>query len=123
MYVYAPTAWKQKDANCPLHVVFHGCQQTINDIQMQYVENTGYNEVAEDNNLIILYPQAVSSMLSNPNGCWDWWGYTTADYANKNGPQVKEVNRLINGLTSGTLELTPYEEDSIEQVADLLVSK
>ena len=67
-YVYAPTACKEKDANCPLHVVFHGCQQTINDIQMQYVENTGYNEVAEDNNLIILYPQVVSSMLTNPNG-------------------------------------------------------
>lgn len=40
-------------ANCRLHVVFHGCKQTINDIQEQYVENTGYNKWAESNNIIV----------------------------------------------------------------------
>jgi hypothetical protein len=121
-YVYAPVECKKANANCPLHVAFHGCQQTINDVQMQYVENAGYNEVAEDNNLIILYPQVVSSMLTNTYGCWDIWGYTNADYANKNGPQIKAVNDLISGLTSGSIELTPFEEESSNLVADLLSS-
>ena len=40
---------------------------------------TGYNEVGELNNIIILYPQAVS-IIGNPNGCWDWWGYNNAFY-------------------------------------------
>lgn len=41
----------------------------------EVARNTGYNEVGELNNIIILYPQAVN-ILVNPMGCWDWWGYT-----------------------------------------------
>ncbi|CAJ0960722.1 unnamed protein product [Ranitomeya imitator] len=36
----------------------------------KYARYTGYNQVADLNNFIILYPQAKSN-LSNPNGCWD----------------------------------------------------
>lgn len=45
----------------------------IND---EYVSHAGYNEVGEANNIIILYPQVQPTGLTNPNGCWDWWGYT-----------------------------------------------
>ena len=39
--------------------------------------NGGYNEVADLNNIVILYPQAKrGSIPYNPNGCFDWWGYT-----------------------------------------------
>jgi hypothetical protein len=32
--------------------------------------------------MVLLYPQATTSGLIpyNPKGCWDWWGYTGADY-------------------------------------------
>lgn len=113
-YVYAPEACQSEGAECPLHVVFHGCKQTIKDIGTKYVEETGYNEVAEDNNMVILYPQATSSMLSNPNGCWDWWGYTNGDYANQKGKQISEVFRLITGLQQGTMEMTRvYQTESV----------
>jgi poly(3-hydroxybutyrate) depolymerase len=50
----------------------------IND---EFARNSGYNEVGEANNIIILYPQAtVSYVPNNPNGCWDWWGYTNNKY-------------------------------------------
>ena len=26
----------------------------------------------------------------NPRGCWDWWGYSGADYAARNGAQLRE---------------------------------
>ena len=55
---------------------------------MKYVENTGYNEVAEANDLVILYPQAVSKPRDNPYGCWDWWGFISQDYATKEGKQI-----------------------------------
>lgn len=35
----------------------------------------GYLEVAEVNNIIVLFPQAIAQILSNPNACFDWWGY------------------------------------------------
>jgi hypothetical protein len=41
--------------------------------------NAGYNQVGEANNIIILYPQAISVSV-NPYGCWDWWGYTVSFY-------------------------------------------
>jgi hypothetical protein len=34
----------------------------------------------------------------NPQGCWDWWGYTGDQYATKNGPQLKAVDALISHL-------------------------
>ena len=52
-------------------------------IGLDFPLNAGYNEVADLNDIIILYPQAKSSLLSNPNGCWDWWGYTNSNYGKK----------------------------------------
>ena len=53
----------------------------IHDI---YLRHGGYNEVADLNDIIILYPQAVKAEIPvNPDGCWDWWGYTGITYGNK----------------------------------------
>jgi len=97
-YAYIPTACNADNARCRIHVSFHGCQQNIPRIGMAWVENTGFNGWAESNNIIIIYPQAVASNFapSNPNGCWDWWGYLNANYANKLGPQMATVHRTVN---------------------------
>jgi hypothetical protein len=56
-----------------------------------------YNQWAETNNIIILYPQALRTTL-NPKGCFDWWGYTGADYATKLGVQNVAVNGMVEWL-------------------------
>lgn len=56
-----------------------------------------YNQWAESNSIIILYPQALATAL-NPKGCFDWWGYTGADYATKLGVQNLAVNGMVNWL-------------------------
>ena len=53
-------------------------RQTVGDV---YATRSGYLEVAEANNIVVLFPQAIKT-LDNPNGCWDWWGYVTALYGN-----------------------------------------
>ena len=35
---------------------------------------------------------------SNPNGCWDWWGYTGTAYATKAGAQMAAVHRMLLAL-------------------------
>jgi hypothetical protein len=65
---------------CSVHVVFHGCKQGREFVDTKFVINSGYNEIAEVNNIIILYPQIHTDMILNPKGCWDWWGYTGPDY-------------------------------------------
>ena len=56
-----------------------------------------YTEWAETNGMVILYPQAATSEVdpSNPEGCWDWWGYDDRNYATKNGQQMQMVHSMI----------------------------
>ena len=66
--------------DCKLHVAFHGCSQGKYKIGLDYIKNSGYNQVADLNNIIVLYPQAKSNLISNPMGCFDWWGYSGVDF-------------------------------------------
>jgi poly(3-hydroxybutyrate) depolymerase len=87
---------------CKIHVSFHGCLQAQQSVQQQFVQKSGINEWADTNNIIVLYPQAVSSYSPlNPNGCWDWWGIDDTTYATKNGTEMKAVMAMINKITSG----------------------
>ena len=47
--------------------------------------------------VVVLYPQTHATW-SNPNGCWDWWGYTGAVYATKAGVQMAAVHRMLLAL-------------------------
>jgi poly(3-hydroxybutyrate) depolymerase len=96
-YAYVPTACADGET-CKVHVVFHGCKQTVEDIQEQYVRRTGYNRWADGNGIIVLYPQARHDPQGNPNGCWDWWGYSGTDYATKVGPQMAAVRAMLDRL-------------------------
>ena len=78
--IYVPTAC-QKDERCRLHIHFHGCGSGLEGVGTWYVTNVGYNEVAEANNIIILYPNAIISNIEpfNPWGCFDMFGYLNDD--------------------------------------------
>ncbi|SFH00661.1 Esterase PHB depolymerase [Duganella sp. CF458] len=78
-YAYVP-AYCQTKA-CAVHVAFHGCQQGVQRIGNRFYNGTGYNQFADSNKLIILYPQAQASdgIPANPKGCWDFWGYSNED--------------------------------------------
>lgn len=99
-YAYVPTACRNGTALCSLHVAFHGCEQSTEFIQSQYVEDTGYNGIAESNNIIVIYPQCGKNVLKdNPNGCFDWWGYTGADYALRSAKQMAAVKAMIDHVS------------------------
>lgn len=61
--------------------------------------NTGYNRWTDTNNMVVLYPQ---TSLAATNSCWDWWGYDSANYAKKSGPQMAALKAMVDQLTSGT---------------------
>jgi poly(3-hydroxybutyrate) depolymerase len=102
---YVP-AGCQRGHRCALHVALHGCQQTIEDVQDEFYAHAGYNEWAESNDIIILYPQVVRSFpLGNPNGCWDWWGYTGAKFHTRVGPQIQFIQKLVKGISDWDVRL------------------
>jgi hypothetical protein len=123
-YVYIPDAVRQGAPARGVHIAIHGCKQgyeytnfvngrpdTANQPPYgnRYITTTGYNEMAEANNLIILYPQATGDDdddAQNPDGCWDWWGYTDSgakepDYYSRNAVQIRALHRMLEQLCGG----------------------
>ena len=108
-YAYVPAACLRE--RCSIHVAFHGCRQGADTVGERFVLEAGYNRWADTNRLIILYPQAIArfgvgysgghwSYVYNPRGCWDWWGYTDAQYATKAGAQIRAVLAMVERLAA-----------------------
>ncbi len=111
-WVYVPDSCA-KGEKCRVHIALHGCKQGQSYLPLTpppggglyngttFVKNTGYQRWADNNKLVILYPQAVSIPFFNPNGCWDWWEFTGADYATKNAVQIRTLRALVDRLAGG----------------------
>jgi hypothetical protein len=100
-FAYIPKACD--GGGCRSHVAFHGCRQNARAVGERFVREAGYNRWAESNRLIVLYPQAAASysvFLFNPRGCWDWWGYTGANYHTREGAQIRAVKAMLDRLSS-----------------------
>jgi len=98
-FVYVPTDCRY-GAQCKLHIAYHGCLQSIGNVQNNFALRAGYIEVAEVNNIIVLFPQAASN-LSNPNSCFDWWGYLNNLFATRGGNQIIATHRMISRIIRG----------------------
>jgi len=99
-YLYVPRDCA--GAACRIHVAFHGCRQNARAVGERFVREAGYNRWAATNRLIVLYPQAAASyspLLFNPRGCWDWWGYSGAEYATREGAQIRAVKAMLDRLS------------------------
>lgn len=105
-YAYVPNACETE--RCRVHVAFHGCRQGIGADgervmraqRATFVREGGYNRWADTNRLIVLYPQVVARYwwVYNPRGCWDWWGYTGANYATREAAQIRAVMAMVERL-------------------------
>lgn len=118
-YAYIPKAVEEGEP-ARVHIALHGCKQGYNYIDYvygkadfenqppygnRYFTTTGYNHIADSNNIIVLYPQAEGSdgTTQNPEGCWDWWGYTSPtpqnpDYYSRNAIQIKAIHAMLERL-------------------------
>ena len=95
-----------------MHVALHGCLQSYGNIGEDFVRHAGYNEWADSNRIIVLYPQIQANGITqlgitNPRACWDWWGYLDADptvspsYLLKSGRQISAIKAMLDRVTSG----------------------
>lgn len=98
-YAYVPVSC-ESGVRCRVHVAFHGCRQTTRHIGDRFYNRAGYNEWADTNRIVMLYPQAWDGP-GNPRGCWDWWGYYDPLYHTRRGRQMSAVYAMLNRLSSG----------------------
>ncbi len=99
-YIYVPDLCQDGTTACKLHVVFHGCSQSRDELGDQYARNSGYNQWAEANGIIVLYPQ---TSLNATNQCWDWWGYGELGpdkrYHTRDGGQMAAVKAMVDRIS------------------------
>lgn len=94
--VYVPKACRETPG-CRVHIAFHGCAQNRETVGDAFIKESGFARWADTNRLIVLFPQVAASPI-NPQGCWDWWGYTGPQYLTRDAPQIAAVNRMLDGL-------------------------
>ena len=94
--VYVPASCRT-EPGCRVHVSLHGCGQSREKIADTFIKDSGFAEIADTNRLVILFPQ-VSASAYNPEGCWDWWGYTGLDYLGKDAAQVSAIWAMVEHL-------------------------
>ena len=105
-WAYVPAACARENHGCSVHLALHGCQMGPDFIGDEFRAHAGYNGWAESNNLIVVYP-SVNSGFGNPNGCWDWFGYTNENYANRTGPQMEALMKIAARFTKNGKLSTP----------------
>ncbi len=119
-YVYVPRA-VEDGAAARVHIALHGCKQGYDYVNFnfgrsdsvnqppygnRYICSTGYNLMADSNNIIVLYPQVHGrddDFAQNPDGCWDWWGYSgrdpgQPDYYSRNAIQIRAISGMLRRL-------------------------
>jgi len=102
-YLYRPPGCDGNAAGCRLHVVFHGCLQDPTHIGTVFIEHSGYTAWADNNRIVLLFPQASPIYpFTNPKACWDWFGYDDVRYATRLGRQMAAVKRMVDRLTGFT---------------------
>jgi poly(3-hydroxybutyrate) depolymerase len=92
---------------CGLVVALAGCEQYQGAIGTEFVTEAGLDEWADTNNVIVLYPYQTTVSGSNPNGCWDWWGYDGSNYALRTGPQMAAIFAMVQRVMGGTSTASP----------------
>jgi poly(3-hydroxybutyrate) depolymerase len=111
-WLYVPAACSAGEP-CRLHIALHGCEQGQDYLPLEsppgggllfgttFVRHAGYAQWADNNQIVVLFPQAVSIPGLNPDGCWDWWGYTGDHFADQQGVQLRAIRNMIDRLASG----------------------
>jgi poly(3-hydroxybutyrate) depolymerase len=94
--VYIPRDCESQ-SGCRVHIAFHGCAQNRGAVGEAFIKQTGFARWADTNRLIVLFPQTVVSPM-NPQGCWDWWGFTSSHYMTKDAPQITAVFHMLERL-------------------------
>jgi poly(3-hydroxybutyrate) depolymerase len=102
--VFVPKSCAQGQT-CGLVLAMHGCLQEASLIGDRWVKEAGINEWADTNKLVVIYPDTIASSApgpTNPNGCFDWWGYSNQydpNYALKSGLQISVLFAMVQRVT------------------------
>ena len=85
--VYTPTGYSVDEA-LPLVMVLHGCRQTHHDIRA----DTGFEQIADRERLIVVYPFVTRYLDVRNQNCWGWW---LRDHIRSGSGEVEDLRSII----------------------------
>ncbi|MEO0575657.1 MAG: PHB depolymerase family esterase [Pseudomonadota bacterium] len=94
-FIYTPQQCSD-NTQCHVHLALHGCSQGQEFVGEQFAQASGYNRWADALGVVVIYPQIAANPLLNPLGCWDWWGYTGAQFDTQRGTQIRGLIEIID---------------------------
>jgi len=99
-YYYVPSSCTEGNSGCRLHVFFHGCTMSSDNIGTAFIENSGLLEMADANKIVLIFPNIKTDWFMNPHGCWNFKGYlgdlNDGKYATKDGIQMRVIKNMIS---------------------------
>lgn len=85
--VYTPSGYRL-DEELPLVMVLHGCRQTHLDIRA----NSGFDEIADRERFIVVYPFVTRYIGIRNLNCWGWW---QRFHVRAGTGEVEDLRRII----------------------------
>lgn len=64
-FLYVPPSCSDGTIQCRLHVHFHGCSMYQDNILNDFILDSGFIEMADDNNIVLIFPQVTVTVP-----CW-----------------------------------------------------
>jgi hypothetical protein len=86
---------------------------------LKFVMDSGYINFADQNDLMILFPQtwvSADNFPYNPTGCWDWFGWTGEDYATNKGSEAQWMIAFINSIAAQPMNHILNKKPNFEDV-------
>lgn len=93
---------------------------------LKFVLDSGYIEYAEQNDLMVLFPQTwitEKSFPYNPKGCWDWFGWTGENYATNTGSETKWLMGFIQSISANPKKRIMPVKPKIDEVEKIYPRK
>ena len=104
-YLYLPSNCREKNNNCDIHIIFHGCN--VENYYQDAVDHLSLNRWAEANQWIVLWPKLKAQpatdnlwevTVQQQQGCWDPYGQTGPLYATKKGLLMHMVYTMLEDV-------------------------
>ncbi|CAE8613292.1 unnamed protein product [Polarella glacialis] len=98
--IYVPKACHTE--TCDLVVSFHGCGFVFPGLYEWLVTGLTFNQWAESNNMVVIYPRLKAHGTSSQfqQGCWNVYGQTGLDYADKGAAQMAAIKKMVDDIPS-----------------------
>lgn len=107
-----PRRWRRGTSTIQTEDAVHNLSEgnklpgfAIGRIGNRWVTDAGINEWADTNELVVVYLDTIASSASgptNPNACFDWWGYSNQygpNYALRSGLQMSVLYAMVQRVT------------------------